>query len=424
MRGEDTALRVLVAEDSPTQAELLREALEEAGHTVTVARNGVQALEAARRAPPAVVISDVVMPDMDGYALCRALKADAALGQVPVILVTSLQAIDDIVRALESGADHFIRKPFDPDALLKRLEYLAANRRQQRRAEAPIDIRIGGRRHRVTAPREQILDLLFSSYEEALQANGELRERQDEVQSLNLQLAARAVELEDANQQLRSFSHTVSHDLRSPLGTVGGFSTLLLHKYGGALEAKAAGYLKAIRDETQRMMRIIEDTLYLAQIDRTRVSRAEVDLAQIARAVVASLRAGEPERQVDFECPAHAPVRCDERLLRVALANLLGNAWKFTGKREHARIDFTVERNAQGQVACCIEDNGAGFDMAHAGRLFKPFERLHTNQEFQGHGVGLATVQRIVLLHGGRVWAEGVPGRGARFCFTLPEVPA
>jgi signal transduction histidine kinase len=391
-----------------------------------VARNGVQALEAARREPPAVVISDVVMPDMDGYALCRALKSDAALGDVPVILVTSLQAIDDIVRALESGADHFIRKPFDPDALLRRLDYLAANRRlrARRRAEAPIEISIGGSSHRISAPREQILDLLFSSYEEAVQANAELRARQDEVQSLNLQLAARAVELEDANQQLRSFSHTVSHDLRSPLGTVGGFSTLLLHKYGAELEPRAAGYLKAIRDETQRMMRIIEDTLYLAQIDRSRVGRAEVDLAQVAREVVASLRAGEPQRQVEFACPERALVRGDERLLRIALANLLGNAWKFTGRRERARIAFRVDRDAQGAASCCIEDNGAGFDMAHAGRLFKPFERLHTNEEFHGHGVGLATVQRIVLLHGGRIHADATPGQGARFCFTLPEAGA
>ena len=117
-------------------------------------------------------------------------------------------------------------------------------------------------------------------------------------------------------------------------------------------------------------------------------------------------------------------MRCDERLLRIALGNLLGNAWKFTGRRDRARIAFAVERDAQGGATCCIEDNGAGFDVAQADRLFKPFERLHRADEFQGHGVGLATVQRIVLLHGGTIRAEGVPGQGARFRFTLPEVRA
>jgi hypothetical protein len=424
MKATDTSrlgLHVVVAEDSATQAELLRQALTDEGYGVTLAANGLEALEAARAIHPAVIITDVVMPDMDGYQLCRAVKADAALRDIPVMVVTSLSQIDDIVMALESGADNFIRKPFDSKALLARLDFLLANRklRSHSKLQFGIEISLGGRKHLITAEREQILDLLFSSYEEALQANEELRERQQEVQSLNLQLASRAVQLEAANEQLRSFSHTVSHDLRSPLGTIGGFSSVLLHKYAGVLDAKGARYLEAIRTETERMMRIVEDVLYLANIDRARVSRTPLDLAAIARETVEALRDGDPERQVQFDCVEQAWAECDERLVRIALTNLLGNAWKFTGKRPDARIAFQVRQGEHGEPVYVVEDNGAGFDMAYAHRLFKPFERLHRADEFEGFGVGLATVQRIVALHDGQIRAESAPGQGARFYFTL-----
>jgi two-component system, sensor histidine kinase and response regulator len=414
-------LHVVVAEDSPTQAELLRKALVDEGYGVTLAANGLEALAAARETRPAVIITDVVMPDMDGYQLCRAVKADADLREIPVIIVTSLSRVDDIVMALESGADNFIRKPFDATALLARLDFLLANRklRSLGNRQSGIEIIVGGRKHVITAGREQILDLLFSSYEEALHANEELRERQQEVQSLNLQLATRAVELERANEQLRSFSHTVSHDLRSPLGTIGGFSSVLLHKYAERLDERGLRYLNAIRQESERMTRIVEDVLYLANIDRTRVTRSCVDLADVARRTLEALQRGQPERQVRFDCVDQAPAHCDERLARIALANLLGNAWKFTGRREDARICFRVEQDAAGEPVYVVEDNGAGFDMSYAHRLFKPFERLHRNDEFEGFGVGLATVQRIVSLHGGRIRAESSPGQGARFYFTL-----
>jgi signal transduction histidine kinase len=416
-------LHVVVAEDSPTQAELLRQALADAGYAVTVVSNGLDALAAARSLRPGVVVTDVMMPDMDGYQLCRAIKTDPVLRDIPVMLVTSLQGIDDIVTALESGADNFIRKPFETKALLARLDFLLANRRLRSHSKMQfgIEISLGGRRHLITADREQILDLLFSSYEEAVQANEELRERQQEVQAHNLQLAARAVELEEANAQLRSFSHSVSHDLRSPLATISGFSSLLLQKHAAGLDPRAVRFLNGIHQETGRMMRIVEDVLYLAGIERAKLARTDVDLAAEAHEVVENLRQAHPERQVRFECVPEAHARCDERLLRIALTNLLGNAWKFTGKREDARIAF---RTLEGGTVFCVEDNGAGFDMAQAHRLFKPFERLHRNEEFEGFGIGLATVQRIVALHGGRIWAESAPGEGARFCFTLPPPAA
>ncbi|MHB1124496.1 MAG: response regulator [Ramlibacter sp.] len=419
------ALHVLVAEDSPTQAALLKETLLGAGYRVTVASNGLEALQAGRRDKPVLVITDVVMPDMDGYGLCRAVKADPALRDVPVMIVTALREIDDIVAALECGADNFIRKPFEPTALLARIDYLLANRRlrAESRVQFGIEISLNGKKHLINAEREQILDLLFSSYDEALHANEELRRRQDEVQSLNLQLAGRAVELEDANRQLRSFCHTVSHDLRSPLATIKTFGSMLEAQFAEGLPDKGRLCVGVIKQESERMMRIVEDILYLANIDRASLERSQVDLAELAHQAMEALRDGQPQRQVDFRCPEHAWADCDERLLRVALGNLLGNAWKFTGRQPRARIAFSVEQSGT-ETAFCVADNGAGFDMAHAERLFMPFERLHRADEFEGFGVGLATVQRIVGLHGGRIWAKSAPGEGATFCFTLGRAPA
>jgi signal transduction histidine kinase len=423
MGAEDNTrqgLHIVVAEDSATQAELMNEVLINDGFGVTLTRNGIEALEAARALRPALIVTDVVMPDMDGYQLCRAVKADATLRDIPVMIVTSLREIDDIVMALESGADNFIRKPFDPKALLARIDFLLANRklRSHSKLQFGIEISLGGRKHLITAEREQILDLLFSSYEEALQANEELRLQQEEVQSLNLKLAARAVELEDANAQLRSFSHTVSHDLRSPLATINMFATVLQESHGSELDAKARRFLMGIENEAQRMIRIVEDVLYLANIDNSQVQRTDVDLASIAGEVIQSLRANDPQRSVRFESDAAAHASCDERLLRIAVGNLVGNAWKFTRKRADAHIRFSVESDGA-QPVFCVADNGAGFDMRHHNRLFKAFERLHRNDEFEGFGIGLATVQRIVALHGGRIWAEAAPEQGATFRFTL-----
>lgn len=423
--GETPKLHVLVAEDSPTQAALLQATLLDAGYRVTVVGNGLEALAAGRADKPVLVITDVVMPDMDGYELCRAIKADVALRDVPVMIVTSLREIDDIVAALECGADNFIRKPFEPPALLARIDYLLANRslRAHSRVQFGIEISLSGKKHLINAEREQILDLLFSSYDEALHANEELRHRQDEVQSLNLQLAGRAVELEDANTQLRSFCHTVSHDLRSPLATIKTFSSMLETQFSGALPDKGRLCVGVIKQQATQMMRIVEDILYLANIERSSIERREVDLAAVARAVMEDLRDAQPQRQVEFRCAGQALAFCDERLVRVALSNLMGNAWKFTGRQPQPRIDLSVQQTGT-ETVFCIADNGAGFDMAQAERLFKPFERLHRADEFEGFGVGLATVQRIVCLHGGRIWAKSAPGQGASFWFTLGRPPA
>ncbi|MEJ8839987.1 sensor histidine kinase [Ramlibacter sp. AN1133] len=414
-----------MAENCSTEAAMLRKAISSAGYLATLAGSGAEALEVARRMRPAAIVTDAVMPDMDGYALCRLIRAEAALAEIPVIVLTPGRRIDDALTALACGADDLVRKPFEPGALLARIALLLANRRLRgRRPQCAIEIGFDGRMHQITAGREQILDLLFSSYAEAMNTVQELGQRQQEAHAANLELAARVVELEDANAQLRSSCHSVAHEVRSPLATIAGFSSVLLDKYGDGLDARGVRYLKAIRQETHRLSQVVEDVLYLAEMERARMSRTRTDVAEIARSLMDTLRQGRPERNVSFECVPHAWEECDERLVRIALSHLLGNAWKFTARRSHARIAFATERGPDGQTIFRVEDNGAGFDTAFAGRLFQAFERLHRDAEFEGSGVGLATAKRIVGLHQGQIWADSAPGQGATFRFTLSSPEA
>ncbi|MEO6319236.1 MAG: response regulator [Polaromonas sp.] len=419
----NAGVEVLIVEDSPTQAELLSYLLEGQGYSVTVTGNGQQALDAARQRKPSLIISDVVMPVMDGYALCKAVKTDKDLHDIPVVIVTSLASIQDIVMALDCGADNFIRKPYAPEALISRIEYILSNRKLRgsgsgrSQMKMGLEIYLGGKKHFITSEREQILDLLVSSYEQAIQVNEELKQRDQVISAMNADLQQHAAKLLEANKELEAFSHSVAHDLRAPIATIAGFAGMLQKHSGDQLDSRGKGYLGRVRDGAGRMSQLIDDILHLSQVTRAELRREETDLSAIALKIAANLRSSQPDRQVEFKATP-AVVQCDPRLMRVALENLLGNAWKFTGKREHALIEWGLTER-DGEPVYFVRDNGAGFDMAHAQKLFTPFERLHSESEFSGTGIGLTTVQRIVKRHRGRLWAEAETGKGATFYFTL-----
>jgi light-regulated signal transduction histidine kinase (bacteriophytochrome) len=225
---------------------------------------------------------------------------------------------------------------------------------------------------------------------------------------------------EAANRELESFSYSVAHDLRAPLRSLDGFSNMLIEDCRDRLSEDGHRYLKHIRDAVQQMRGLIEGLLELSRVARGAIGDERVDLSALVEHIAKRLRAAEPGRQVEFAVQPGVFAFGDPHLLRAVLENLLGNAWKFTGKRERARIEFG-QRHEGDETANFIRDNGAGFDMAHAAKLFGVFQRLHGAEEFQGTGIGLATVQRIVRRHGGRVWAEGAVGEGATFYFALGE---
>ena len=229
-------------------------------------------------------------------------------------------------------------------------------------------------------------------------------------------------DLEDANRELEAFSYSVSHDLRAPLRSIDGFSQILLEDYAEELDEEGKHYLDRVRSASQRMGRLIDDLLGLSRVTRSALNRRRVDLSALAEEVAGEFREANPERSVGFSAQKGLEVWGDIRLLRVALENLIGNAWKFTSKEPEAKIEFGLdeELSRRGRAPVYyVKDNGAGFEMSYADKLFGAFQRLHGASEFEGTGIGLATVQRIVRRHGGSIWAEGEVGRGATFYFTL-----
>ncbi len=254
---------------------------------------------------------------------------------------------------------------------------------------------------------------------EKLRATIAERERAErEIVQLNAELKRRIQQVESTNKELEAFSYSVSHDLRSPLHGIDGWSHVLLEEYGGQLDAQGQDYLRMIRSETARMNGLIKALLDLARVSRNEMHLETVDLSALCRELEQELRAADPARQVEVLIAPGLTAHGDPVLLRAALQNLLGNAWKFTRDRTPGQITVGLQAPA-GQMVFFIRDNGAGFDMTYAAKLFAPFQRLHSQKEFAGTGIGLATVQRIIHRHGGTVWAEGAVDQGATFYFTL-----
>ncbi|OGQ82022.1 MAG: hypothetical protein A3F90_20400 [Deltaproteobacteria bacterium RIFCSPLOWO2_12_FULL_60_19] len=435
-RASGSADSVLVVEDSPTQAQLLQHLLEEHGYKVTVTVNGKEALAVLREREPSIVISDIVMPEMDGFALCKEIKSRKKLKDIPVVLLTSLSNPQDVIRGLQCGADNFIRKPYEGKYLISRIHQLLTGRELQKteKIRVGLKIRFQGHEYLITSERQQILELLMSTFEEAVRLNDELSAREQELKAANERLEKEAAErkraeaetrklnteLAAANKELEAFSYSVSHDLRAPLRSINGFSQVMLDEYGPMLDERGRHYLELVHAGGKQMGDLIDALLNLSRVTRQEMRLETVDLSAVAHAIATDLQQAEPDRRAEFVVAPGLIAKGDPRLLRVVLENLLRNAWKFTSKQAAARIEFGIHPEADNPVYF-FRDNGTGFNMEYAGKLFQPFQRLHGAAEFEGTGIGLATVQRIIRRHGGRIWAEGAEGTGATFYFTLPS---
>ncbi|MDR9459613.1 MAG: ATP-binding protein [Dehalococcoidia bacterium] len=264
---------------------------------------------------------------------------------------------------------------------------------------------------RMVGGSKDVVLMIVRDITEQKRAEAALIKEKEEVEKKTHQLQVYVNELE-------AFSYSVSHDLRAPLRSIDGFSQVLLEDYNDKLDDEGKDYLQRVRSASQHMAELIDDLLNLSRVTRCEMGSTNVDLSALAKTIAEEFQQKEPERDVQFSITPGLVVRGDANLLRVALENLLGNAWKFSGKREHARIEMGYARN-NGRSAYFVRDNGAGFNMDYTDKLFGVFQRLHSDKEFEGTGIGLATVQRIISRHGGTIWAEGAVGRGATFYFRL-----
>jgi two-component system, NtrC family, sensor kinase len=388
---------VLAVDDSETYLQQLAGALRSEGFEVILARSGEEALDLLAVQQVDCVLLDLQMPGIGGRETCMRVKSVPTMRDIPIIMLTAVEDREAMIAGLGAGADDYMTKSSDLD--LVRARVLAQIRRKQFEDE-----------HR--AVRERLLRAEYEANEarSALEIAKVKAVLMDELELKN-------AELEVKNDELESFSYSVAHDLRAPLRSIDGFSLALLEDCGDKLDEAGRGYLNYVRQSTQHMARLIDDLLALSRVTRSALERVKTDLGAIARGVVARLTTAFPDRKIDVLLADGIVADCDYRLLTIVLENLIGNAWKFTGKLDRARIEIgTIGTTPR---TFFVRDNGAGFDMTYASKLFGVFQRLHSTSEFEGTGIGLATVQRIIRRHGGRIWAEGHVGRGATFHFTL-----
>jgi PAS domain S-box-containing protein len=527
-------MNILIVEDSEDARLLLEDQLRVHGYEVESAVNGVEALSKAHEFAPDLIVSDILMPEMDGFELCRRVKRDPSLKSLPFIFYSATYTGSEDKRfALSLGASRFIIKPQDParfvqiieevlsehqkhslkipekpsksdkvlehmhsEVLTKKLDkklhelqtqkeymqlitdampalishidndyrYQYVNKAYEDwyhvcRSEIvgkPVSDIIGEQAFRIIRPfmdkalageavtfeallpgRNDSQRYILAKYiphddsdngsrgffelandiTERKQAEQELKLHRERLEEL---VADRTAQLNVSNKELEAFCYTVSHDLRSPLRSVSGFSHMLMEDYAKSLDTKAINYLQHIRDSVQRMDRLIDDLLNLARVSRVELRQEKVNLSAIAHEVVDQLKLGYPDRRVEYVVEGDLVVQGDPGLLRVVLENLLDNAWKFTAQTTNAKVEFG-SYNSDDKTVYYVRDNGAGFNMDSMGKLFDAFQRLHASNDFPGTGIGLASVQRIIQRHGGEVWAEGEVGKGATFYFTIPN---
>ena len=534
--------RVLIVDDNSANLYLLECLLKGHGIEVTSAENGKEALEKARLNPPNLIVSDILMPVMDGYTLCREWKSDEQLKHIPFVFYTATYTEPkDETFALSLGAERFIIKPQDLDIFMNIIkEVLEKNYAVKQTGTKPLgeemeffrqhneilfkklekkmlDLEIANKELKILEERyrlsfENVTDVIYTidtdlnvlsmspsvervlgykpedfigrsvtdlgkiftpeSFEQAVadavlilkgdsitatiyqfiakdgtikygEVSGspimrdgkiigmisvarDITERklaEEEIRKLNAELeqrvADRTAQLEAANRELEAFSYSVSHDLRSPLQHLTGYTELLNKRAAGSLDDKNRHYLKVIADSAIRMGKLIDDLLAFSRMGRAEMLKRKTNLDSLVREILKDFQADAKGRAINWKVSPLSEVYGDTAMLRQVFVNLISNAFKFTGNCREAVIEIGSTIGENGEVCVYVKDNGAGFDMKYVDKLFGLFQRLHRAEEYEGTGIGLANVQRIIHRHGGRVWAEGKVGEGATFWFTV-----
>jgi len=380
-------ISILIVDDTPDNLELVDQILSEIYQTIT-AENGEQCIEIAKVRQPDLILLDVMMPKMNGYEVLEALLDDESTKNIPVIFLTArYKDTDRITRGLQSGAIDYITKPLDDEILLARVG---------------VALRV---KHAEDQLRKKT-DLLESQVEELNQAKRTNQEAHEE--------------LEFKNEELESFSYSVSHDLKAPLRSIQGFSQMLSEEYANQLDEQGNNYLNRILNSVHKMDMLISDLLQLSRMTRMEMNFQPLSLSQLVIDISNNLVESYPEYPRKIIIEEGINIKADAILMRSVIENLLDNAWKYTSKIGNPIIEFGEIKEQNKDRVFYVKDNGVGFDLNFSGKLFGAFQRMHNVKEYPGTGIGLATVQRIIRRHGGKVWADAELNRGATFYFSLP----
>lgn len=429
-------MKILIVDDKTENLYMLEALLKASYYKVVSAKNGAEALGLAYENPPDLIISDILMPLMDGFTLCRKVKTDEKLKHIPFIFYTATYMDPkDEEYALKLGADRFILKPQEPDIFLDIIQGLLDEVKSQKISlNEPIDvpetiilkeynevlIRKLEDKMQQTLENEEKLTRYVKQLEE------EIKERQSvesEIKKLNQDLeervGKRTNQLQVINKELEAFTYSVSHDLRAPLRAISGFSSQLLECYNSSLDDEGKDLLKSIINNVKKMNQLIDDLLEFSRLGRKDIRKNKIDMTLLCSQIFDELISYIPDKKVKLNLLELPPAFGDFSLLKQVVTNLLSNAIKFSSKNEN--IEITVSgKIKENEVVFSISDNGVGFDPRYSNKLFNVFQRLHGQDEFEGTGVGLAIVQRIIDKHEGRVWAEAELNKGATFYFSLP----
>ena len=405
---------IFIVEDSTTQALQLEGLLGRHFERVSVARHGAEALPRMRVEPPTVVISDVNMPEMDGYELCRRMKLDPHLASIPFILITSLIDVSDVVKGLESGASGFLAKPYEESQLLERIQFVLENPdlRTPPRAEPAIEIALAEAKFRVASGREQILAFLLSTYELALRKNRELLAAKEVLEQ-------QALELERSNRELEQFAAVASHDLHEPLRMISSYLGLLARRVPQKLDEREKKYIHFAVDGAERMQRMIRDLLTYARVHSHSQAFTATSLDDVLRDALLNLQVAIQEAGADVTHDPMPTAVVDPSQLAQLFQNLIANALKFR-REERPLVHIGCQRRGDDWLFS-VRDNGIGVAPGDFERIFHLFQRLHSHAEFAGTGIGLAVCKKIVERHGGLIWVESELGSGTTFFFTLPD---
>lgn len=402
--------KILVIDDRPSNRDYFVTLLGYGGHELIEAADGVSGLNLARKEKPDLIIVDIVMPEMDGYEFIRQLRSDPGIGGTPAIFHTANYLEDEVRRMADMcGVKYIIVKPSEPGEILEKVKAALA---EHGPLVKPVKNEEFDREHLL-----MLTNKLSQKVNELEEANSSLERV---VESRTTELKAANEGLEAANKELEAFAYSVSHDLRAPLRAMEGFSNLVMDRFAPELPDEGKKLLEHVAVNARHMKQLIEDLLTFSRMTRQPLAKKEVNLSELLNQALEDLAEERAGRSIEVRAEPLPDWVGDATLLKQVFANLLSNAFKFTRRREQALVEVSCQTR-NGELTCCVRDNGVGFELEYARNLFGVFQRFHHARDYDGTGVGLSIVQRVIHRHGGRVWAESAPEKGASFYFTLPK---